>query len=105
MSKFGISIVTFVGLLLAVFWGIVIRDVLTEEVGDQGWLGVVILALGVFLAVFHRSIGRKVHAKSLSVKIFSTDSFWTKFGVADAQKLYLVIGIMTAIAGGIILFR
>jgi len=104
MSKFGISIVTFIGLLLTIFWSFIIRDVLTETVIDQGFLGGVILALGLYLAFFHRSIGRKMHAVSLSIKMFQTDLFWKKFGVADTQKLYLVIGVISAIAGGIILF-
>lgn len=94
MSKYGILVVSFVGIFTAVFWYYVINGVLTHRADDLFLLGVVILALGLVFTIFYSNIGKKTYHKALSFKPGSTDSPWIKFDERNTQRLYLVIALL-----------
>ena len=86
-----------------VFWYIVIEEIFNRPVSNPNFLGAVILILGALLIIFHRVIAKKFFTQATSLGLDSTKSLWINFGELNTQKLYLIIGIITILAGAIIL--
>ena len=103
MSKYGLLVVSIVGIFTAIFWYFVIKGVRNQPVDDPNLFGAIILTLGLVFIIFYRIIGKKTYHQAVSFKLGSTDSSWIKFGEHNIQRLYLVIGAITAVAGVIIL--
>lgn len=101
MRKYGILFVSTVGFFITIFWCLIIYVVLTESVPvhDHNVLGAIIFTVGLVLIIFHRSIGKKVYHQAMSFKLGSPDSVWIRIGESNTKRLYLVVGVITGIAG------
>lgn len=103
MINFGRIIVSLAAIFVALFWVVVVQSVLTEPPKGSEWLGIVVLILGAYLSFFHRGIGRRFYAKAIKTLWVGTDSFWSQMGEHYTQRLYLVLGSITGIAGIVII--
>ena len=66
--------------------------------------GGVLVAIGVFNVLLHRRLGRQISSRSQSMPPLVA-RFWNQGGERGAQLLYLGIGIILVVAGGVLLIR
>jgi len=103
MINFGRTILSIAAILLVLFWVVVINAVFTVRLSDAQVLGIVVFILGAILSFRHRSIGKSFYTKVITSRLPGSDSFWFRLGEQYTQRFYLVVGLITAIAGSIII--
>jgi len=89
--------------MLTGFWFAVIQDLRFNPLEDMQVLGIVITLFGLFLSILNKEIGSRIYRSIIYSRFRFGTSFWKNFGEGNTQKLYLIIGTITAIAGIIII--
>jgi hypothetical protein len=69
------------------------------------FFGGCLLAVGAMNILFHRSFGRKVFGSGRSMRPPIISRFWGQVGQPGAQLLYLGIGIILSVAGGVLIVK
>ena len=92
-----------VAVILIGFWFAVVQDIHSNNIENMHVLGIVITLLGLFLAILNRAIGSQFYKSIIYSRFRFGTSFWKNFGEGNTQKLYLIIGTITSLAGVIII--
>ena len=92
-----------VAVIFIVFWFAVIQSIFSNIIEDSAFFGIVITLLGLFLSILNKEIGSQFYKSVIYSRFRFRTSFWKNFGENNTQKLYLIIGTITALAGIIII--
>ena len=74
----------------------------TSPFPDSKIFGWFFLAVGALNLLFYKRIGREFYARTQSRRPFVA-KFWVRVGEKGLQVLYLGIGIIFAVAGGVVI--
>ena len=92
-----------VAVILIGFWFAVIQGIRSNHIEDIHVLGIVITLLGLFLSILNKELGSRIYRSIIYSRFRFGISFWKIFDEENTQKLYLIIGTITVLAGVIII--
>ena len=91
----GIVAALMVSLLIKVFYDV--RQLHQE--GSVESLGLVLMGFGLIFITAHRRLGATVYKRGIALRARIARPVWTEVGERTAQKLYLMVGFVTLVAG------